>query len=67
MPRTVREYLLRFYTATQNDLDRALANLKRMSEIYEPQHPEHTQFLEEMAKVLIQLQGLLTDFRNNKM
>ena len=67
MPRTIREYLLRFHTATVHDLDRAMINLKRMSEIYEEQHPEHTQFLNEMATVLIRIQELLEDFRANRM
>ena len=67
MPRTNREYLLRFHGALVNDLDSALGYLKRMSEMYSPEHPEHTEFLEGIAQVIIKLQELLTDFRTNKM
>ena len=45
MPRSTREYLLRFADQAKGDLERASSNLQTMAVIYGERKPEHTQFL----------------------
>jgi len=67
MPRSTREYLIRFYEQSTNHLDRTLFSLKKMHEIYDPNYPDHSAFIGELAGMVITLQELLTKFRQEMM
>jgi len=67
MPRSTREYLIRFYEQSINHLDRTLFSLKKMHEIYDPNYPDHSAFIERMSGMVIILQELLAKFRKEMM
>ena len=62
-----RKYFLRYYDEAQNDLDRALSRLKILAENYADVHPQHTQFLETLSTMIIQIQEYLHEFRERYM
>lgn len=67
MPRSTREYLIRFYEQARNNYDRCLETFKKMHEIYDPDYPDHADFIEQITGMTITLQDLLTKFRQEMM
>lgn len=67
MPRTNREYLLRYADQADNDMDRALSKLKALSDMYEPGHKLHHEFMNLIAIQLVTIQRQLKDFRYKHM
>ncbi len=67
MPHSTRDNLIRMYEQTQNDLDRALTNIQKMTELYGKIKPEHTKYLEMIAGSIIITQDSLKIFRYRDM
>jgi len=67
MPRTNREYLLRYADQADNDMDRALERLLKMQTMYGETHPEYAKFCELVALQITTAQAQLKDFRHNHM
>ena len=67
MARGKRDNLIRLYTQVQNDLDRALGNVQKMTELYGEIKPEYTNFLEVIAHAILTIQEQLTAFRRRDM
>ena len=67
MPRSTREYLLRYADQADNDLDRALQKLKQMSDTYGETHTDYRDFVDLVATQLIMIQKQLSDFRHDHM
>lgn len=67
MPRSTREYLLRYYEHILNDFERSLSNFKAMHDIYDPEYPDHACFVHSMALNVMSLQELLIKFRQEMM
>ena len=67
MPRSTREYLLRFADQAKNDLERASSNLQTMAGIYGDRKPEHKAFLLMLVTLLARVYELLDEFRKNRM
>lgn len=67
MPRSQREYLLRYADQALNDLDRSLEKLKKLEEIYQDTHAEHAELIARVAQMIIMVETVLQDFRDNHM
>ena len=67
MPRTNREYLLRYADQADNDMDRALERVLKMKDIYGETHPDYAKFCELIAIQQVAIQTQLKDFRHNHM
>lgn len=67
MPRSTREYLIRFYDQCDNNINRTLETLKKMHDIYDPNYPDHVAFIQQLSAMFIQGQELLTRFRKEMM
>lgn len=67
MPRTTRQELLRLHEQADNDLDRHLANLKSMADIYRPVHPDYAKLLLGFASIIIEYQKKWESFKDGKM
>jgi len=67
MARGRRDNLLRLYNQTQNDLDRALENIKLMTEIYGEIKPQHKEYLEMTSGWIFVTKELLETFRHRDM
>ena len=67
MPRSTREYLLRFADQAKGNLERASSNLQTMAGIYGDRKPEHTQFLLALVTLIARVYELLNEFRKNRM
>lgn len=67
MPRTTREYLLRYADEALNDLQRALENFQAIIDIYQPVHPEYATGFQAMFDMVSQVKDLLTSFRQKFM
>lgn len=67
MPRSTREQLIRFYDQANNDLDRCLSNLYKMYDIYKDGYPKQTTMIEQIAGMVVNLQALLKQFRDELM
>lgn len=67
MPRSNREYLLRFADQADNDLDRALEKIGRMKEKYAELHPDHAKFCELVMIQIAAPQAQLKEFRHTHM
>lgn len=67
MPRTTRQELIRLHEQAVNDLERHLANLQQMAEIYRPVHPDYADLLLGFASVIIEYQKKWKSFREGKM
>ena len=67
MPRSTREYLLRFADQAKGDLERASSNLQTMAGIYGDRKPEHKEFLLGLITLLARVYELLDEFRKNRM
>lgn len=50
-----------------NDTNRCLENLQLISEAYQDVHPELSEYIMQMAAIIIQLQTTMTQFKNEKM
>ena len=69
MPRTTRDELLRLQEQADNDLERCLKNMKRMTEIYSStgQHNQYVQNVELVAQQIVTIQDLWNRFRDEVM
>ena len=67
MPRSSREYLLRYADQADNDLDRALEKLQKMATKYGDTHPDYAEFCKLVARQISTAQIQLKDFRHEYM
>lgn len=67
MPRSTREYLLRYADQAINDFDRALYKLKQLSDTYGEDYPEHQTAVTLIATQTLEIQEALQLFRSNVM
>jgi len=67
MPRSTREWLLRWYDQAQNDLRRCQVNLGRMFETYDPDYPEHAAVVLQLTEAVQEISEILRRFRYEKM
>lgn len=63
MPRRKRDVLKRRVDQAYNALDRCLYHIQMMTEEYKKYHPEHVQYLESVASLIIMAQEYLTNFK----
>jgi hypothetical protein len=67
MPRSTREYLLRYADEATHDLDRALTNLLALKIAYGDIHPDYAQAVELIMILVRQAQEFLTEFKAKRM
>lgn len=67
MPRSTREYLLRYADQALADYDRALNRLGLLSEAYGETHPAYKQAVENLIGMTVMVQETLRDFRQRFM
>lgn len=67
MPKSTREQLIRLYEQAQNDLDRCLLNLQKMTATYGSDYLRQTTMLGEIACMLGMIQKLFKQFRDELM
>jgi hypothetical protein len=67
MPRSTREYLLRYADEATHDLDRALTNLLALKLAYCEVHPDYAQAVELIMILVRQAQEFLTEFKAKRM
>jgi len=63
MPRRKRDQIKRRVSQAHNSLDRTLYHLMLLSKYYEEYYPEHVQYLESVASLVIMAQEYLTNFK----
>ena len=67
MPRNTREYLIRYYTQVMNNQERTLEKLKQMADTYGDIKPQHREYLENVAVMVVNVQNLMEQFRRRFM
>lgn len=67
MPKTRRDGLIRNHDQAQNNLNRFIANMKTMYEVYDPTHSNHATMVTQMATVAENLKGVLQRFKSEMM
>jgi len=67
MPRSTREYLLRYADEATHDLDRALTNLLALKLAYGEVHHDYAQAVELIMILVRQAQEFLTEFKAKRM
>lgn len=67
MPRSTREYLLRYADQALGDFDRALNRLSLLGEAYGEEYPNYRKAVEMISKSTIMAQEQLRDFRQRFM
>lgn len=63
MPRRTREYLKHYACQADNDLDRALAKIMQMVDLYGENYPQHLTALLAVGSLIQQTREFLDDFR----
>lgn len=70
MPRTTREYALRYADHAINDMDRTLENLQKLADLYPEDHPTYSKYkagFEVIASMIMQAKEFTETMRNNFM
>jgi len=62
MPKTKRDYLKRTTAQAYHNIERAIANIQKLHEVFLPHHPDYAQYLELIAHNLVITQGFILDF-----
>ena len=64
MGKSARDRILKLYDQADNDYDRALINLRKLADIYEPGHSRQHTMIMLVVKSTLQIQDILKHIRS---
>lgn len=67
MPRSTREYLLRYAEQIEGDCDRIVQKAHKIIDTYTDNNPNHQQFFVQVGEVALQLKEMVDGFRREFM